>query len=237
MLEPHEQRLADATSRLVRSLPASDGHTVMAAAMDVDGEIHTGVNIFHVAGGPCAELVAVGAAAAAGAAPLMTIVAVGDSDRGVIAPCSRCRQVLLDLHPDIYVILPAKEGLTSVPVRDLLPSGYCRPDPTGRPRIVYFHGRHYDSIISGRKTATVRYRDPLAVGPAAFVFADGQSVRHLDGEVKAVCARTVATLSDDDAHREDFEDRASFLSALAQHYPDLVEADVVDVVTFRLATP
>jgi cytidine deaminase len=235
MLEPNEQRLADTASRVVRSLPASDVHTVAAAAMDINGNTHIGVNVFHFTGGPCAELVAVGAAAAAGAAPLMTIVAVGDDDRGVIPPCGRCRQILLDLHPNIYVIVPTDDGPASQPVRELLPASYCSPKLSARPRIVYFHARHYDSILTGRKTATVRYRDPLLVGPAVFVFDDGQTVRHLDGDIQRVNARKVATLTDDDAHREDFDDRASLLDALADHYPDLHDDDVVDVVTFRLA--
>lgn len=122
MLEPHEQRLADAASRLVRSLPARDVHTVAAAVLDVDGNIHTGVNVLHSTGGACAELVAVGAAVAAGGAPLMTVVAVGDGDRGVISSCGRCRQILLDLHPDIYVIVSTDDGPASARVRDLLPA-------------------------------------------------------------------------------------------------------------------
>lgn len=129
-MEKIEARVVAAAEAVVRSLPTGGSHTVGAAAMDANGDIYTGANVFHFTGGPCAELVAVGAAAAAGAGPLTTIVAVGDGDRGVLAPCGRCRQVLLDLHPDVLVIVPTEAAeLTAAPVRDLLPFSY-RPSGT-----------------------------------------------------------------------------------------------------------
>lgn len=240
MLEANEQRLVDVAEAIVRSLPTGQIHTVAAAAMDVNGAIHTGVNVFHFTGGPCAELVAIGAAAGAGVEPLITIatiVAVGDDERGVIAPCGRCRQVLLDLHPDIYAIVPEDGELRSRPIRELLPSSHHREDTADQRRVVYFHPRYFDSILAGRKTATVHFRDPLRVGPAVFSFDDGQTVRRLDGEVKRIHTRKVATLTDEDAHREDFEDRNLLLAALSEHYPHLEDNDVVDVVSFRVVEP
>lgn len=234
ILETNEQRLVDVAQSLVRLLPAGETHTVAAAAMDINGDIHTGVNVFHFTGGPCAELVAIGAAAGAGGEPLMTIVAVGDGERGVMSPCGRCRQILLDLHPDIYAIVSINGELQAQPIRDLLPTSNHAAGSPDRRRVVYFHSRYFDSIVAGRKTATVRYRDPLHVGPAVFVFDDGPAIRRPDGEVQQDSARKVATLSDDDAHREDFDDRKSLLEALAEHYPDLHDDDLVDVVTFQI---
>src|SRR5699024_11401305 len=89
------------------SLRANAHHTVASAAMDTTDRIHTGVNVNHFTGGSCAEIVAIGTAAAAGAGPLVTIAAVGDRDRGVLSPCGRCRHVILDLHPDAPLIPPA----------------------------------------------------------------------------------------------------------------------------------
>ncbi|GAA1524361.1 hypothetical protein GCM10009690_29730 [Brevibacterium permense] len=67
-----------------------------------------------------------GAAAALGAGPLVAIAAVGDHDRGLLAPCGRCRQVILDLHPDALVAIPDTEGRPSIaPIPALLP-----PTPT-----------------------------------------------------------------------------------------------------------
>lgn len=127
VLTQTESRLVAAAQEVAGSLRADDVHTVAAAAMDDAGRIYTGVNVAHFTGGPCAELVVLGTAAAAGAGPLTTIVAVGDGGRGVLAPCGRCRQVLLDLHPEILAIVPTDAGPVAKPVRDLLPFGYGAP--------------------------------------------------------------------------------------------------------------
>jgi len=105
-------------------------HTVGAAVRDVSGELHGGINLFHFNGGPCAELVALGAARASGARELQTIVAVGDDGRGVLPPCGRDRQVLSDYHPGIRVILPTEQGPRSIAIEDLLPFNR-RWDPAG----------------------------------------------------------------------------------------------------------
>lgn len=99
-------------------------HTVGAAVRCADGRAFVGVNLYHFTGGPCAELVALGAARAGGGRAVSTIVAVGNGGRGVLAPCGRDRQVLLDLHPGCRVILPTADGLRSVAVPDLLPGAY-----------------------------------------------------------------------------------------------------------------
>lgn len=101
-----------------------DIHTVGAAVRDSAGNLHAGVNVHHFTGGPCAELVALGAARASGARALSTIVAVGDGGRVVMAPCGRDRQVLADYHPGIRVLVPTLHGVRSVAILDLLPLRY-----------------------------------------------------------------------------------------------------------------
>lgn len=102
-------------------------HTVGAAVRGSDHRMFAGVNLYHFTGGPCAELVALGTARANGAREISTIVAVGDGGRGVLAPCGRDRQVLVDYHPDCRVLLPTPEGLRSVLATDLLPGAYRAP--------------------------------------------------------------------------------------------------------------
>ena len=92
-----------------------------AAVRAEDGRIFTGVNLYHFTGGPCAELVALGTARAQGARQLTHIVAVGNHGRGPISPCGRDRQVLLDYHPGIRVVLPTPDGWRSVVIEDLMP--------------------------------------------------------------------------------------------------------------------
>jgi cytidine deaminase len=102
--------------------PDEDGaHTMGAAVRAADGRVFAGVNLFHFTGGPCAELVALGAARAQGAREITTIVAVGNHGRGVFGPCGRDRQVLLDYYPGIRVILPTELGLRAVRIGALMP--------------------------------------------------------------------------------------------------------------------
>ena len=103
-------------------------HTVGAAVMAGDHRTFAGVNLFHFTGGPCAELVALGAARAGGATEVTHVVAVGNHGRGVCSPCGRDRQVLADHYPDARVIVPGEEGPISVVARELLPLGYVRPE-------------------------------------------------------------------------------------------------------------
>jgi cytidine deaminase len=104
----------------------SDGyvHSVGAAVRDANGQMHGGINLYHFTGGPCAELVALATARANGGRTLETIVAVGDEGRGVIPPCGRCRQVLLDRDAGIRIIVPTHDGDRSLAIEDLLPFSY-----------------------------------------------------------------------------------------------------------------
>ncbi|MBO1331303.1 cytidine deaminase [Streptomyces sp. VRA16 Mangrove soil] len=123
-----DHELIEAAARVARTHCRGDNHTMAAAARARDGRIVTAVNAYHFTGGPCAELVVIGAAAGQGAYELDTIVAVGDRDRGVVPPCGRCRQVLLDYFPGLKVIVGRDEHVRAVPVADLLPETYVWAD-------------------------------------------------------------------------------------------------------------
>ncbi|WP_329456081.1 cytidine deaminase family protein [Streptomyces sp. NBC_01497] len=125
---PVDHELVEAAALVARTRSHGDNHTMAAAARTREGRIVTGVNVYHFTGGPCAELVAIGAAATQGSYELDTMVAVGDRDRGVVPPCGRCRQVLLDYFPDLRVIVGTGDGLRAVPVRELLPESYVWAD-------------------------------------------------------------------------------------------------------------
>lgn len=123
-----DHELIQAAAHVAATRCRGDNHTMAAAARAEDGRIVTGVNAYHFTGGPCAELVVIGAAAAQGAYDLDTIVAVGDRDRGVVPPCGRCRQVLLDYFPAIKVIVGTSGRLRAVRITDLLPESYIWAD-------------------------------------------------------------------------------------------------------------
>jgi cytidine deaminase len=123
-----DHELIEAAAHIARTRCRGDNHTMAAAARAQDGRIVTAVNAYHFTGGPCAELVLLGAAAAQGVYELNTIVAVGDRDRGVVPPCGRCRQVLLDYFPALQVIVGAGKRLRTVSITDLLPESYIWAD-------------------------------------------------------------------------------------------------------------
>ena len=121
-------KLIEAATNTINSIRFSENHSVATATISSDGRVFTGVNVYHFTGGPCAELVVLGVAAAAGIEQLTHIVTVGNKQRGILNPCGRCRQVLLDLHPDIKVIVTGPSGLAVESIRDLLPYMYVNPE-------------------------------------------------------------------------------------------------------------
>ncbi|MET9758135.1 cytidine deaminase [Streptomyces sp. NPDC006372] len=125
---PVDHELVQAATHVAETRCRGDQHTVAAAARVRDGRIVTAVNVYHFTGGPCAELALIGAAAAQGAYELDTIVAVGDRGRGVVPPCGRCRQVLLDYFPGIEVIVGTGDRARTVLITDLLPESYVWAD-------------------------------------------------------------------------------------------------------------
>ncbi|MFF0012943.1 cytidine deaminase [Streptomyces sp. NPDC005374] len=125
---PVDHDLVEAAAHVARTRCRGDNHTMAAAARAPDGRIVTAVNAYHFTGGPCAELVLIGTAAAQGVYELDTLVAVGDRGRGVVPPCGRCRQVLLDYFPRLNVIVGTNDGVRAVPVAELLPESYVWAD-------------------------------------------------------------------------------------------------------------
>ncbi|WP_405773864.1 cytidine deaminase family protein [Streptomyces sp. NBC_00859] len=128
LTHPVDRELIEAAAHLARTRCRGDNHTMAAAARSLDGRIITAVNVYHFTGGPCAESVLIGAAAAQGVYELDTIVAVGDHERGVVPPCGRCRQVLLDYFPALKVIVGEDDRVRTVLITDLLPESYVWAD-------------------------------------------------------------------------------------------------------------
>lgn len=121
-----EATIISAATKTINSINPSNTHTVSAAGISTNGKIYLGVNVHHFTGGPCAEAVVLGAAAAANDRKLTHIVAVGDQGRGVLNPCGRCRQMLADLQPDIKVVVIGSDGVRIERIKDLLPYAYVK---------------------------------------------------------------------------------------------------------------
>lgn len=125
-LTSSETNLINLAIKTITQIPKSEDYSVSSVALSEDGQIFTGINVYHFTGGPCAELVTLGVAALAGPPKLTHIVAVGNDGR-ILSPCGRCRQVLRDLHPGIRVIVPMEGGPEVVGIDDLLPYAYFPP--------------------------------------------------------------------------------------------------------------
>ncbi|MFG2112352.1 cytidine deaminase [Streptomyces sp. NPDC048718] len=130
---PVDHELVETAAHIARTRCRGENHTMAAAGRNRDGRIVTAVNAYHFTGGPCAELVLIGAAAAQGAYDLVTIVAVGDRERGVVPPCGRCRQALLDYYPGVRVVVGNGDGRRAVPIAELLPESYVWADHQTEP--------------------------------------------------------------------------------------------------------
>lgn len=101
-----------------------ENHTVAASIYTENGTLYTGLNLYHYTGGPCGEVVALARLKSEGGGKPLAIVAVTDRERGVVAPCGRCRQILADYCLDIQVVLKAESGLVVRLLTDLLPMTY-----------------------------------------------------------------------------------------------------------------
>jgi cytidine deaminase len=227
---PHAE-LIEAARSLVNSHGDGEVHTVAAAVLDENGRTHLGLNLYHFTGGPCAELVALAAARAAGARAPRLIVAVGDDGRGVLPPCGRDRQVLADYFPGIHVVIPTADGPQVAPIGDLLPHTYrWQAQQIQRLR---FRGGHLPAVRDGSKRVTMRYNDPVQVGPALLVFGSDEETS-LPGRITSTVAKRVEDITDDEAREDGFAGAGEVLHGLRDYYPDLRSTDEIVIVRFEV---
>lgn len=148
-----DHELIQAAAHVAATRCRGDNHTMAAAARARDGRIVTAVNAYHFTGGPCAELVVIGTAAAQGAYDLETIVAVGDRDRGVVPPAAAAaRSFSITSQPSTSLSAQATASEPS-------------PSPTCFPKATY--GQTTSSTPSkahhsGRADTTGSYRAKVA---------------------------------------------------------------------------
>ncbi|MEV4707859.1 ASCH domain-containing protein [Actinoplanes sp. NPDC049316] len=226
-----EIALVEAARSALRDSGDGDIHTVAAAILDENGRIHVGLNLYHFTGGPCAELVALAVARAGGAREPRLIVAVGDDGRGILAPCGRDRQVLADYYPDIHVIVPTSEGTQVVPISDLLPHTYQWANQ--KVQRLRFRATHLPAVRDGSKRVTMRFGDPVQVGPALLVF-DSDNEVCLRGRITSTVAKRVDSINDDEAREDGFTSAADVLPGLRDYYPALQASDEIMIVRFEM---
>lgn len=236
MLSERDVQLVREATERADNIGDVDGHSVAAAAYDDRGQLVTGINASHFTGGPCAELALLGRAAELHRPVRLEVVVAVRANAGVIPPCGRCRQVLFDYHPGTRAIVRTKSGLEALPITELLPFPFdwrvYGPDAGGPP--LYLHADHLTAVREGSKTSAIRVHDPVPPGPVRLIFEhpDGTATS-VDAVVSEVRHKAVRDLTDQDAHRDGFADRAALLCALQAQHPGLAEAARVDIVEFR----
>ncbi|MFE2260489.1 ASCH domain-containing protein [Streptomyces griseosporeus] len=98
---------------------------------------------------------------------------------------------------------------------------------------MYFHRDYLDAVRTGRKTTTVRFRDPVATGPVDMIFELDEDLV-LQGVVTQVVSKRVDELTDQDAVADGFRDLEELHDRLRYHYPDIAPTDEIAIVQFRL---
>ncbi|MCV7000725.1 cytidine deaminase [Mycolicibacterium alvei] len=106
------------------------GFPVGAAALVDDGRIVTGCNVENVSYGLglCAECAVACALHSGGGGRLVALSCVGP-DAGLLMPCGRCRQVLLE-HGGPELLIDHRHGPR--PLHELLPDAFGPDDLTRR---------------------------------------------------------------------------------------------------------
>ena len=94
-----------------------------------------------------------------------------------------------------------------------------------------FDSKHFVSVLDGSKRITMRFHDPVSVGPAMLVF-EFPIERVLPGRILSTKNQKVSEVSDQDAIADGFVDASEVLSGLREYYPELELADEIVLVRF-----
>ena len=126
-----DELVQQALTARTRAYTPYSGYQVGAAVLTAAGEVVLGCNVENAAypATICAERVALTAAVAQGKRHF-TAIAVATRNGG--SPCGTCRQVMMELGPDMTVYIADESGAyRTTTVRALLPDGFDHDKLTG----------------------------------------------------------------------------------------------------------
>lgn len=98
---------------------------------------------------------------------------------------------------------------------------------------MHFRGSHLAAVREGSKRITMRFQDPVSVGPAHLIFElnDAEEVT-ITAQVTTTVAKTVRDVTDEEAREDGFATSAALLNGLRSYYPDLAAGDQIVIVRF-----
>lgn len=96
-----------------------------------------------------------------------------------------------------------------------------------------FRGGHLAAVRDGSKQVTMRFRDPVRVGPALLVFDLDDEVS-VPGRVTSTVAKPVGSITDEEAREDGFASAAGVLPGLRDYYPELQSGDEIVIVRFEV---
>ena len=86
---------------------------------------------------------------------------------------------------------------------------------------------------AGTKLCTMRFDDPVEVGPALLVFELPELVA-LPGRITSTVAKPVREVTEQEVRADGFAGAAEVLTGLRDYYPDLSAKDTIVIVTFEV---
>lgn len=99
-----------------------------------------------------------------------------------------------------------------------------------------FRATHLDAVRAGTKRITMRYQDPVEVGPAMLVFEFDEEVR-LPGRILSTLAKRADQVTEAEALEDGFAGTHDVIPGLRSYYPDLKPTDELVIVRFELWYP
>jgi cytidine deaminase len=96
-----------------------------------------------------------------------------------------------------------------------------------------FRASHFPAVRDGSKRMTMRFNDPVQVGPALLVFEFDDEVS-LPGHITSTVAKPVGTVTDDEAQKDGFAGASDVLPGLRDYYPGLQPSDEILIVRFEV---
>jgi cytidine deaminase len=96
-----------------------------------------------------------------------------------------------------------------------------------------FRATHLPAVRSGAKRVTMRFADPVRVGPASLVFEFDDEVT-IPGRITSTVAKPVGAITDEEAREDGFGSAADVLPGLRDYYPGLHPGDEIVIVRFEV---